>query len=146
MPPPIESPLPQTALRLGHAALVPFVAGAALVWIVNAEAHEYATLALAAYAALVISFLGGVHWGLALAQRAPLASLFAWGAAQALLGWVAVMMPPRSGLVIDGIVLVAGYLVDRKVYPAHGAGRWLTLRFRLAGIAALACFLGAAGA
>jgi hypothetical protein len=141
----IESPLSETALRLGHAGLAPFVLGAALVWIVNAEAHPYATLALAAYAALVIAFLGGIHWGLALRQSAPAASLFVWGAAPALLAWVAVMMPPRSGLVIDGALLIAGYLVDRKVYPVQGIARWLTLRFRLSAIAALCCFLAAAG-
>lgn len=144
--PSIESPLSETALRLGHAGLVPFVLGAALVWIVNAEAHDYATQALAAYAALVISFLGGIHWGLAMRQSAPAASLFVWGVAPALLGWVAVMMPPRSGLVIDGALLVAGYLVDRKVYPLQGTARWLTLRFRLSSVAALCCFLGAAAA
>jgi hypothetical protein len=58
---------------------------------------------------------------------------------------VAVMMPASSGLVLDGVLLVAGYLVDRKVYPAQGLARWLTLRFRLSAVAALCCFLGAAG-
>jgi hypothetical protein len=112
--PTIESPLSETALRLGHAGVVPFVVGAALVWVVNAEAHEYATLALAAYAALVISFLGGIHWGLAMTQSAPPASLFVWGVAPTLLAWVAVMMPPRSGLVLDGVLLIAGYLVGHR--------------------------------
>ncbi len=146
MPLPIEPPLPDTALRLGYAGVAPFVGGAALIWIVNAEAHEYAALALAAYAALVISFLGGIHWGLAMARGVPRAPLFIWGVTPVLLAWVALVMPPRSGLAIDGVLLVAGYLVDRKVYPAQGIGRWLTLRFRLAAIGALACFLGAAGA
>ena len=41
--------------------------------------------------------------------------------------------------------LVACYLVDRRVYPRHGLAGWLTLRFRLTAVAALACFLGAAG-
>ena len=143
--PSIASPLSDTALRLYRAGLAPFVIGAALVWVVNAEAHFYATLALAAYAALVIAFLGGIHWGLAMRLAAPPASLFVWGAAPSVLAWAAVMMPPGAGLVVDGILLTAGYLVDRKVYPVQGIGRWLTLRFRLSAIAALCCFLGAAG-
>ena len=143
--PSIASPLSDTALRLYRAGLAPFVLGAALVWVVNAEAHFYATLALAAYAALVIAFLGGIHWGLAMRQSAPPASLWLWGVAPTLFAWAAVMMPPRSGLIIDGVLLIAGYLVDRKVYPVQGIGRWLTLRFRLSTLAALCCFLGAAG-
>lgn len=144
--PTIEFPLSETALRLANVGLAPFVLGAALVWIVNAEAHFYATMALAVWAALVIAFLGGVYWGLALRQSAPPASLWLWGAVPSLFAWVAVMMPPRSGLFIDGLLMIAGYLVDRKLYPVQGIARWLTMRFRMTSVAALCCFLGAAGA
>lgn len=133
------------ARRLGHAGLVPFVLGALLVWIVNAEAHPYVTLALSAYAAMVVSFLGGIHWGVGFRHDDPPASLFVWGVLASLFAWVAVMMPANAGLVLDGVLLVLCYLVDRKVYPAQGLARWLTLRFRLSAVAALSCFLGAAG-
>ena len=56
------------------------------------------------------------------------------------------MMPASAGLVVDGVMLITCYLIDRKVYPALGLSRWLNLRFRLSTIAALCCFLGAAGA
>ena len=62
-----------------------------------------------------------------------------------LVAWLAVLMPPSAGLVIHGVMLVVCYLVDRRVYPAQGLERWLTLRFRLSAVAALSCFLGAAG-
>jgi hypothetical protein len=55
------------------------------------------------------------------------------------------LMPPDAGLAIHGVMLLVCYLVDRRLYPLHGLGTWLTLRFRLSAIAALACFLGAAG-
>ena len=139
------APLPITASRLGHLGLVPFVLGAVLVWLVNEAAHPYVTLALSAYAALIVALLGGVHWGLALRLADPPPALFGWGLGAVSLAWVAVMMPASSGLVLDGVLLVAGYLVDRKVYPAQGLARWLTLRFRLSAVAALCCFLGAAG-
>ena len=41
------------------------------------------------------------------------------------------------------LLLLACYLVDRKVYPAHGLSHWLTLRFRLTVVASLCCFIGA---
>ncbi len=140
-----ENPLPLSARRVAYAGLLPFVLGALLVWLVNDTAHPYVTLALSAYAAIVVSFLGGIHWGVGFAQPDPPASLFLWGVLPALLAWVAVMMPPNAGLALNGALLVLCYLIDRKVYPAQGLARWLTLRFRLSAVAALSCFLGAAG-
>ena len=134
------------AHRLGVAGLVPFVAGAALVWLVHPEAHPYATLALATYASVILSFLGGIHWGVAFRQEQPDPRLFAWGVVPSLVAWMAVVMPPEAGLVVAGTMLAVCYAVDRRVYPAHGLSRWLTLRFRLSAVAAVSCFLGAAGA
>jgi hypothetical protein len=133
------------ALRLAYAGLVPFVMGAALVWLVRADAHAYVALALSAYAALILSFLGGIHWGLAMRQAPTDTSALVWGIVPALVAWPAVLMPPDAGLAIHGVMLLVCYLVDRRLYPLHGLGAWLTLRFRLSAIAALACFLGAAG-
>lgn len=133
------------ALRLGYAGLLPFVTGAVLVWLVSAEAHPYVTLGLSAYAALIVSFLGGIHWGIAFRQAQPAPSLFTWGVLPSFPAWVAVMMPPSAGLVIHGVMLLVCYLVDRRVYPQQGLSHWLTLRFRLSTVAALCCFLGAAG-
>jgi hypothetical protein len=141
---PSISPAP-AALRLGYAGLLPFVGGALLVWLVWPEAHPYTTLALSAYAAVIVSFLGGIHWGIGFREAAPPTSLFVWGIVPSLVAWVAVMMPASAGLVIHGLMLLLCYAVDRRVYPRHGLSGWLTLRFRLSTVAALSCFLGAAG-
>lgn len=141
-----QRPLPDMAHRLGQAGLLPFVLGTALIWVVDERAHDYTTLALSAYAALVVALLGGIHWGIGFTQADAPPTLFVWGVAPALLSWPALMMPASAGLVLNGVMLVACYLVDRKVYPAHGLARWLTLRFRLSAIAAACCFLAAAGA
>lgn len=144
---PSHAALPRIALQLGYAGLAPFVLGALLVWIVNAEAHPYATLALASYAAVIVSFLGGIHWGIAFRDPgAPdAARQFVWGIVPSLVAWLAVMMPASAGLVIHGVMLVVCYLVDRRLYPRHGLADWLVLRFRLSAVAAASCFLGAAG-
>ena len=146
-PPPVYvPPLSDTARLLGHAGLLPFVLGALLVWVGLApDLHAFVTLALSAYAGLIVSFLGGIHWGLAFRHSAPPASLFLWGVVPSLVAWLAVIMPPYAGLVVHGTMLVVCYGVDRRVYPAQGIAHWLTLRFRLSAVASLACFLGAAG-
>ena len=133
------------ATRLGALALLPFVLGAVLLWFVRADAHPHVAAALSAYAAIVIAFLGGIHWGFGFVATVPAPRRFVWGVVPALVAWVAVLMPPSAGLVIHGLMLAACYLVDRKVYPDYGAARWLTLRFRLSVGASLSCFLGAAG-
>jgi hypothetical protein len=141
---PVSAPNP-VALRLGYAGLAPFVLGAALVWLTYGDAQYYSTLALAGYAAVVVSFLGGIHWGLGFRQVVPSPALFAWGVVPPLVAWIAVVMPAYAGLVLQGIALIACYVVDRRVYPRQGAGAWLVLRFRLTAVSSLSCFLGAAG-
>ncbi len=132
-------------LRLGYLGLVPFVFGAALIWFVRPDAQPFVTDALSAYAAVIVSFLGGIHWALGMRAAPPDTARFLWGIVPSLVAWIAVLMPAHAGLVIHGVMLVVCYLVDRKVYPAHGLAPWLTLRFRLSGVAALSCFIGAAG-
>ena len=131
--------------RLAYAGLLPFVAGSALVWMVHDDVHAYAALALSAYAALVLSFLGGLLWGLALREGAPASRSLEWGALLTLVAWPALLMPPSSSLVILALGLLASYAIDRRLYPLHGAGHWLKLRFRLSTVAALSCLLAAAG-
>jgi hypothetical protein len=146
-PPAMPSTPSPLALKLGYAGLAPFVGGAALVWLVRPEVLPLATAMLSAYAAVIVSFLGGVHWGLAMrpaSQPAPPALLL-WGVVPALLAWPAVLMPAYAGLVAHGVVLVLCYLVDRRTYPRAGAAGWLMLRWRLTLVASLSCFLAAAG-
>jgi hypothetical protein len=148
----VAPPLPppdRTALRLGYAGLVPFVACALFIWLLPQRPVEHAFVAdaMSKYAALVASFLGGVHWGLGMARPAapPAAASFAWAVAPAVLGWSAALMPPYAALPALGALLVACYAVDRRRYPVHGLAAWLTLRFRLTAVASLSCFLAAAG-
>ncbi|MDC8783952.1 DUF3429 domain-containing protein [Roseateles koreensis] len=141
-------PLHPIAQRLGHLGLLPFVLGALLVWLIgdrNLEAHAFVALGLSAYAALVISFLGGIYWGFAFVQHIESPRPFVWGVVPSAVAWLAVMMPAYAGLALHGAMLVVCYLVDRRLYPTLGASAWLTLRFRLSAVAALSCFLAAAG-
>ncbi len=140
------------AWRLGYAGLIPFVAGALLVWLVTGEALPYVAGALSAYAAVIVSFLGGIHWGHVMRQwpdtphRAAAADgALVWGVMPSLVAWLGVLMPPYAGLFVLGLAVIGCYLVDRRRYAALGLQAWMTLRFRLTAVASLCCFLGAAG-
>lgn len=138
-------PLNPIAVRLGHLSLLPFVLGVLLVWLVRADVHVYVVDGLSMYAALIVAMLGGIHWGLGMRQTVPSPAPFIWGTVAVTGAWVGAIMQAYAGLVVHGAMLIACYLWDRRHYPGLGAGAWLTLRFRLSAVAALCCFLGAAG-
>ena len=99
--------------------------------------------------AAVVSFLGGIHWGIGLRYAATEtpghAFHLVWGTVPPLLAWVAIMMPAFAGLPLLGLVLVACYAVDRKTWADAGLSHWLPLRWRLTVVATLACVFGAGG-
>jgi hypothetical protein len=134
----------RTAQTLGVLGLLPFSALALLTWL-----PESATLgqraivplaqwALVAYAALILSFLGAVHWGFVL--RAPsmpprlMRQSLAWGVIPSLLCWLALAF----AFLIADLVLVRvmdGALLRESAVPANG---YLELRTRLTVGASLA--------
>ncbi len=131
------------AVRLGYLAVVPFVCGAALVWLIGPAHRPLAAQALSAYAATVVSFIGAIHWGLGFPQARPASRLFLWGVVPSLVACVALLTTPRPGLVLHAVMLVTCYPVDRAVYPKEGVARWLPLRLRLTVVATAACLVGA---
>jgi hypothetical protein len=132
------------ALRLGYAGLIPFVLLACLIWIVQIDLRPWLSIALTAYAALIASFLGGIHWGIA-ATQPPSARRFhhIWGIAPSLVAWIGLIMPAYAGLPLIAALLVVCYLVDRKSYCAAGWSEWLPLRLRLTVVSVLSCLIGA---
>jgi hypothetical protein len=143
-PAPQSTPTVALALWLGYGGLVPFMAGAALAWQLPAESRPLATMALSAYAAVIVSFLGGIHWGIGFRDGRP--GLFAWGVVPSLVAALALLLPPRHGLVMHAAMLLLCYAVDRRVYAVHGLQAWLGLRWRLSLVAAASCLVAAARA
>lgn len=133
--------------RLGYAGLLPFVGLAVLLWLVKPGLHPFVALALTTYAALIASFLGGLHWGVAFVQgdKTPLFHAF-WGVTPSLVAWVALLLPAAAGLLVLSVLLVACYAVDHRTWPPLGLRHWLPLRRHLTLVATLSCLLGAAAA
>jgi hypothetical protein len=134
---------------LGYAGLIPFVGLALLLWLVSADLHPFVALSLAAYGAVIVSFLGGIHWGIGLryevTQTPGHTFHLAWGVVPSLMAWVAMLMPAYAGLPLLGLAMVGCYLVDRKTWAGAGLSHWLPLRFRLTAVATLSSVFGAAG-
>jgi hypothetical protein len=155
LPPHHHAEPSELARRLGYLGLAPFVIGALFIWLlvgrIEDEPFIFVVRALTSYAALIVSFLGGVPWGLIMWQSSAGMELpdhhkraMLTGVVYSLLAWLALLMPPHAGLVVMGVLLIVCYLTDRKRYPELGVAGWLTLRFRLTALASLSCFLAAA--
>ena len=93
--------VPRPAAVYGVAGLVPFYAGAAGVWILPPGCADAALYLQLAYGACILSFMGGIHWGLAMAGTAadgdPVGSM-SWrrlglSILPPLAGWLAVGLP-----------------------------------------------------
>lgn len=100
--------LPFPAVWLGLAGLVPLLLAAIGVLIGGPWWRAFSSSALLAYGAAVLSFLGAVHWGIAIAQPdAPgNRSRLTLGVLPALIATLALLLPRWLGL----CVLVAGLL------------------------------------
>ncbi len=133
---------------LAYAGLIPFVGLAVLLWLIDADLHPFVALALTGYGAAIVSFLGGIHWGIGFRNttrmhNAPLFH-FGWGVVPSLMAWIAITMPAYAGLPLLAVILGICYAVDRKTYPEAGLQEWLPLRKHLTIVAVLSCLIGAA--
>lgn len=114
-----DSPLPSGASALGYGGLVPFVAAVLGIAVLDGELRALAAQALRAYGAVILSFLGAVHWGLLLARPVPDAPIrLLAGVLPALAGWVALLLPERYGLTLLVVAFGAFWLYEHRVLCA----------------------------
>ena len=107
----VSTSIPGAALALGLAGLIPFVAGAAALWVPLAYLAPAPGLQLVTvYGAIILSFLGGIRWGTAIGpydtRRQGLE--FAASVLGSLAGLVAIFIPPVPALTL----LIAGFLMQ----------------------------------
>ena len=109
--------IPIPARLLGFGGAIPFVAGAIGAWVLETPWDWVVLNAQIYYGCAILSFLGAVHWGRALASPLDGEALWrplAWSVTPALLGWVAAFAKPDLGLVILIGGFMAAYLIDRS--------------------------------
>lgn len=136
--------VPRPAAWLGGLGLVPFAAGAAGTWLLADPRREAALFLLAAYAAVILSFMGAVHWGLALREAGgPPARALGASVVPALLAWFALSIPPAAGLVVMAVGFAGVYVLDVRAVAAGMAPAWYP-RLRVPLTAAVLACLGIA--
>jgi hypothetical protein len=139
----VSAPIPRTAAWLGAAGVLPFITAAIVgAWDLGSFGAQ-AKFAAVIYGAVILSFLGGVFWGIAVASRSPVigdgerTGLFVVGVMPSLAGWGAALLPvtvaPFALSALFLIILFADHWAWRREWTPSW---WLRLRVRLSGTVA----------
>lgn len=126
--------LPSGTQALGYGGLLPFALLTAALWVVGpGPLQQLALRGLLAYGAVILAFLGAVHWGFVLQRptaRAP--TLLALGVVPSLVGAATLLMRPEPALVTQMIAFGALWLYEHRVVGEPLLGRpYLDLRRNL---------------
>ena len=143
-PPP--APIPGPVAWLGYGGLLPFVTLAAVGLL--APTTPWWSAALLAYGAVILSFVGALHWGFAMAQSglstAERTRCFVWSVVPSLMAWPATLLPPAGGAALLVAGFVAHLVQDHRLAAHTSLPAWyLPLRWRLTTTACVCLAVGA---
>ena len=148
MPPPI----PEAARWLGATGAIPFVGLAVGSLLLDADAQSLVLFALAAYGAVILSFLGGVHWGLAIggvgsaSEQGALSGRLTLSVVPSLVGWAALLAPATVCLLVLAVAFVLMLWIDVQAGRNHRVPAWYPqLRWPLTLVVVTFLVLGALG-
>ncbi len=138
--------LPRTVAWLGYGGLIPFLVltpGSLLDYHYGALWSD----ALYAYGAIILSFIGALHWGLAMSlpelSERQRSALFLWSVVPALIAWPAVLFSPPIAAPLLVFGFIAHYLQDRRLARQASLADWyLPLRLRLSSVAVVCLIAG----
>ncbi|MCC5811143.1 MAG: DUF3429 domain-containing protein [Ectothiorhodospiraceae bacterium] len=106
----------KTAILLGSAGVLPFVFGALAAWTVgDSPLGHWSVEAATLYGAVILSFLGGIQWGVILQKPDEQRSLLFLSVLPALLAWLALLLPDRFTLGVLIVCFPACLLLDFRL-------------------------------
>ncbi len=126
--------MPASAVWLTALGVVPFAAAGFAAAFAAPSTAEVAVGILAAYGAVILSFLGGIQWGLAMAsprsQRLPV-----WltvSTVPALVAWASLALPSTAAIALLGSAFLAVLVADHRLVGDAEVPPWfLRLRRRV---------------
>lgn len=138
---------PRLAAWLGYGGLLPFLALAAL----SCADRERGALwheSLRTYAALILSFVGALHWGFATVLEGLAAprrnAMMAWSVVPCLLAFAALLIHSVLGDILLAVGYLAHYWRDLRLAAVLALPAWyLPLRLRLSAVALVCIATGA---
>lgn len=119
--------MPPAALWLGATGALPFVACALATIVASGEHLAFAREALVFYGAVILSFLGGVQWGLAVKDvpaTCVSSTRLVMSVGPSLIGWAALLVPPGPGLFFMTVAFALVLAIDLRAARAGEAPQW----------------------
>ena len=136
--------VPANALILGYSGLLPFIAGAALCHPIAAEYRPFGATLLIDYGAIILSFMGGVHWGAAMMSNGGDNGKLAKSVLPSLASLVGILVGGPAGLLILAIGFIGLLLYDEYEVKKGQLARWYPyLRRPLTTIVVISLLFGA---
>lgn len=125
---------PVVPFALGFAGVLPFLGATLALAAGPADWAAPALTILMAYGMIILSFLGGVHWGVALSDSDP--GRFIWSVTPSLIALAATFLPAPIllGVLAAAFVLAGG--VDVAIFQRTGPAWYVGLRIALTAIVA----------
>lgn len=109
---------------LGYAGLIPFITFAIGCWYPLPYVTQPLEI-LIAYGAIILAFMGAIHWGVEMtSSKPPLSSAYWVSIIVALLAWVSLLLDPKSALMILLISFVLLLLFDYAVSETQHFPNW----------------------
>ena len=142
---PSAAAIPSPALWLGLGGLLPFLVSAAAMFVSDSEVSSLALSSLGGYGAVILSFLGGVKWGVVVNDRAAVEHWHALllSVVPSLVAWPALLLPPAGMLAVLITGFALQYVADRASVAAGELPEWYgRLRLILTMGAIVALLLG----
>lgn len=136
-----------TALALGYAGLLPFIAFSSAVIAGVTIGPVDPLAALIAYGACIASFLGGIAWGAAVERHGP-GLEYAWSVLPSLVAWAALLMPVTPALLTLMAAFAAALVQDFANLRTGRLPPWfwrLRVQLTLVVVVTLAVTLGSIG-
>lgn len=135
----LHKQMPAVAGWLGALGLLPFVAGAAMAIWPPVQAPFDPLPAFIAYGAVILSFLGGARWALAMTRQRSEFGSYVLSVIPALVGVAALLLPLAYGALALAAAFAVLGLYDVATARLAGAPLWYPrLRSRLTSVVVLA--------
>jgi hypothetical protein len=141
-----RTPIPKAPFWLSAGALVPFVVLVGAMWALPAAYTPPLLFWLTSYAAVTLSFAGALHWGISMLHpdmtEHDRGVFMAWSVVPALVGWIALLLPVKTGLLLLAATFVIQHAADRQLAQRFRLAAWhLRLRAGLTAVAVLCLVL-----
>jgi len=144
VPPLTPHKVPAAAARMGYAGLLPFFAGAILTMPLAGDLRSWGAIVLMGYGAIILSFMGGVHWGAAMMRDDLTTEALGKSVAPSLVALLAILVGGSPGLVILALGF-AGLLAwdEHETKIGHVPAWYPSLRRPLTALVVLSLITGA---